>query len=105
MGKNGVGKADSRGKIVWGRRFWQKAILTALARHRVASEPAVLRRSMQLAFQRRWWSLLSVALHNSIATALDPTLDIAEGTFPVASAIDVWVRDPPAVSSLPARGA
>ena len=46
-----------------------------------------------------------VALHNSIATALDPTLDIAEGTFPVASAIDVWVRDPPAVSSLPARGA
>ena len=44
-------------------------------------------------------------LHNSIATALDPTLDIAEGTFPVASAIDVWVRDPPAVSSLPARGA
>ena len=80
-------------------------LVTALARHRAASEPAVLRRSMQLAFQRRWWSLLSVALHNSIATALDPTLDIAEGTFPVASAIDVWVRDPPAVSSLPARGA
>ena len=80
-------------------------LVTALARHRAASAPAVLRRSMQLAFQRRWWSLLSVALHNSIATALDPTLDIAEGTFPVASAIDVWVRDPPAVSSLPARGA
>ena len=80
-------------------------LVTALARYRAASEPAVLRRSMQLAFQRRWWSLLSVALHNSIATALDPTLDIAEDTFPVASAIDVWVRDPPAVSSLPARGA
>ena len=78
---------------------------TALARHRAASEPAVLRRSMQLAFQRRWSNFLSVALHNSIATALDPTLDIAEGTFPVASAIDVCVRDPPAVSSLPARGA
>ena len=42
---------------------------------------------------------------STIATALDPTLDIAEGTFPVASAIDVWVRDPPAVSSFPARGA
>ena len=40
-----------------------------------------------------------MALHNSIATALDPTLDIAEGTFPVASAIDVWVRDPPAVTA------
>ena len=35
--------------------------------------------------------------------ALDPTLDIAEGTLPVASAIDIWVRDPSAVSSLPAR--
>ena len=34
-----------------------------------------------------------------MATALDPYLDIAEGTFPVASAIDGWVRDPPAVSS------
>ncbi len=32
-------------------------------------------------------------------------LDIAEGSFPIASAIDVWVRDPPAVSTLPARGA
>ena len=80
-------------------------LVTALARHRAASEPAVLRRSMQLSYQRRWWSILSVALHNSIATALDPTLDIAEGTFPVASAFDVWIRDPPAVSSLPARGA
>ena len=28
-----------------------------------------------------------------------------DSSFPVASAIDVWVRDPPAVSSLPARGA
>ena len=74
-------------------------LVTALARYRAESEPAVLRRSMQLAYQRRWWSLLSVALHNSIAAALDPSLDVAEGTFPVASAIDVWVRDPPAVSS------
>ena len=80
-------------------------LVTALARHRAASEPAILRRSMQLAYQRRWWSLLPMALHNSIAAATDPSLDSAEGTFPVASAIDVWVRDPPAVSSLPARGA
>ena len=93
--------------LVWPKfaDFFCIHLVTALARYRAASEPPVLRRSMQLAFQRRWWSLLSVALHNSIATALDPTLDIAEGTFPVASAIDVWVRDPPAVSSLPARGA
>ena len=38
-----------------------------------------------------------MALHNSIAAALDPSLDIADRTFPMASAIDVWVRDPPAV--------
>ena len=45
-------------------------------------------------------SFLSAALlRNSIAAALDPTLDVAEGTVPVASAIDVWAWDPPAVSS------
>ena len=37
--------------------------------------------------------------------ALDPSLDIAEGTFAVVSAIDVCVRDSQAVSSLTARGA
>ena len=76
-----------------------------LARYRASSEPPALQRSLQLAFQRRWWSLLSSALHTSIAAALDPSLDIAEGSFPIASAIDVWVRDPPAVSALPARSA
>ena len=76
-----------------------------LARYRAASELPALQRSMQLAYQRRWWSLLSSALHKSIAAALDPSLDIAEGSFPIATAIDVWVRDPPAVSALPARGA
>ena len=39
-------------------------LVTALARHRAASEPAVLRRPMHLAFRRRWWSLFSVAVHN-----------------------------------------
>ena len=54
----------------------------------------------ELAFLRRWWSLLSVALHDSIAAALDPSLDVAEGLFPVADAIDVWARDPPHTSVL-----
>ena len=44
---------------------------------------------MRLAFFRRWWGLLSVALHDSIAAALDPSLDVAEGFFLVADAIDV----------------
>jgi len=49
--------------------------------------------SFWVTFQK--WALL----------ALDPSFDIGEGSFPIASAIDVWVRDPPAVSALPARGA
>ena len=75
-------------------------LLRELAKFRAESEPAILRRSMQTAFLRRWWSLLSVALHDSIAAALDPSLDVVDGLFPLAEAIDVWVRDPPHVSSL-----
>ena len=41
----------------------------------------------------------------SIAAALDPSLDVVDGAFPVASAIDIWARDPPAVSAVPARNA
>ena len=75
-------------------------LLRELARFRAESEPPLLRRSMELAFLRRWWSLLSVALHDSIAAALDPSLDVAEGLFPVADAIDVWAREPPHTSVL-----
>ena len=80
-------------------------LVRGLARYRASSEPVVLRRSMQLAYQRRWWSLLSSALHKSIAAVLDPSLDVVDGAFPVASAIDIWARDPPAVRTLPARSA
>ena len=75
-------------------------LLRELAKYRAESEPALLRRSMQTAFLRRWWSLLSVALHDSIAAALDPSLDVVDGMFPIANAIDVWVRDPPPTSAL-----
>ena len=61
-----------------------------LARYRASSEPPALKRSLQLAFQRRWWSLLSSALHNSIAAALDPCFNVGAGILPVASAIDFW---------------
>ena len=75
-------------------------LLRELARFRAASEPPLLRRSMQAAFLRRWWSLLSVALHDSIAAALDPSLDVVEGVFPILDAVDVWARDPPLVSAI-----
>ena len=42
---------------------------------------------------------------SQIAAALDPSFDVVAGAFPVASGIDIWVRDPPAVSALPARSA
>ncbi len=71
-----------------------------LARFRAESEPALLRRSYQLAFTRRWWSLLSVALHNSISESLDPDLDVSACVFPVADAVDVWMRDPGDFSAL-----
>ena len=76
-----------------------------LARYRASSEPVVLRRSMQLAYQRRWWRHLLSALHKSIAAALNPSSGVVKGAFPVASAIDIWVRDLPTVSTLPARSA
>ena len=45
------------------------------------------------------------ALHKSIAAALDSSFDVVDEAFPVASAIDIWARDPPAVNTLPARSA
>ena len=34
------------------------------------------------------------------AAALDPSIDVVDGVFPLADAIDVWVQDPPSVSAL-----
>ena len=45
------------------------------------------------------------ACFEALAAALDPSLDVVDGAFPVASAIDIWARDPPAVRTLPARSA
>ena len=45
------------------------------------------------------------ALHKSIAAGLDPSFDVVDEAFPVASAIDIWARNPPAVSTLPAPSA
>ena len=71
---------------------------TALLLRRSLAPVDATRRSMT-------WSLLSSALHKSIAAALDPSFDVVDEAFPVASAIDIWARDPPAVSTLPARSA
>ena len=79
-------------------------LIRELANFRAESESELLRNSVRLAYHRRWWSLLSTALHLSIACALDPSVDLAFGVFPQADAIDIWARDPPDVSSLGYRG-
>ena len=43
------------------------ALIRDYARFRMSAEPELLRNSMRLAFLRRCWSLLSNALHVSIA--------------------------------------
>ena len=95
-----AGGGERIGERLVDRRHDCVRLLRELERFRAASEPPLLRRSMQLAFLRRWRSLLSIALHDSIALALDPSLDVVDGLFPISDAVDVWARDPPLVSAL-----
>ena len=78
-------------------------VIRLLARHKAEAEPPLLRQSYRLAYERRWWGLLSVALHESVAASLDPTASVSEQSFPVVDSIDIWLRDAPAVSLLGAR--
>ena len=75
-------------------------VVKDLVKLKVAPLHPLLRRSAALAYTRRWWSLLSVALHNSISESLDPELDVSACVFPVADAVDVWMRDPGDFSAL-----
>ena len=71
-----------------------------LERFRAFSEPEILRNSMGLSYLRRWWRLLSTALHGSTACALDPSVEFAFGIFPASDAIDIWACGPPEINSL-----
>ena len=78
-------------------------LVRKLAWHKVEREPILLRQSYRNALQRRWWGLLSVALHDAVAASLDPGDVVAESAFPPMDLIDLWVRDPPPVSALGPR--
>ena len=70
----------------------------ALVLRHAQSQPAVLRRSVELALTRRWWSVLAIARDEAIAASLDPADVVDErGLAPVAP-LDVWLRDPPGPS-------
>ena len=74
-------------------------LVRRLAWHRVECEPILLRQSYRQALLKRWWGLLSVALHEAVASSLDPGDVVTETAFPPIDLIDLWVRDPPPVST------
>ena len=74
-------------------------LVRCLAWHKVEREPMLLRQSYRLALLRRWWGLLSVALHEAVAASLDPGDVVLESAFPPVDMVDLWVRDPPSVST------
>ena len=77
-----------------------RGLIAQLVTTRTQTVHPLLRRAAKLAYHRRWWSLLSTALHVSIACAIDPSVDVSFGVFPLADAVDIWARDPPEISSL-----
>jgi len=92
-----------------GGRWHSSARLTVarLARARTLTGPPLLRQSAALAYARRWWSHLAVALQHTVATFLldEPGLAAAPGAGPEPPLGDVLMEAvvPPAISRLPAR--
>ena len=59
-------------------------MVSRLVRTRVATVTPLLRRAAALAFSRRWWSLLAVALQRTVASSLldEPGMGGAPGAGP-----------------------
>ena len=81
-----------------------RAVMARLIHSRTQSVPPILRRAAALAYHRRWWSLLSVALQHTVTTCLmdNPGLAAAPGAGPEPPLADVLHEaiDPPAFSRL-----
>ena len=75
------------------------SFVRALVRHKTEMLPLLLRRSYAIGYQRRWWGLLSVALHESVAASLDPSDVVTEMAPPTIEPLDVWMRDEPLIST------
>ena len=65
-----------------------QVVVARLINTRTHSAPPVLRRAVALAYHRRRWGMLSVALQHTVTTCLldDPGLVAAPGAGPGASA-------------------
>ena len=61
-----------------------RSMVSRLVASRAQTVPPLLRRSAALAYHRRWWSLLPVALQHTVATSLldHPGLGCAPGAGP-----------------------
>ena len=85
-----------------------RGMVARLVQTKTQTVPPLLRRAAALAYHRRWWSLLSVALQHTVAVSLldRPGMGCAPGAGPAPSLGDVLHGAPefPAVSRLPGRG-
>ena len=85
-----------------------RGVVSRLIHTRTHSVPPFLRRAAALAYHRRWWGMLSVALQHTVTTCLldDPGLAATPGAGPEPPLADVLhdAIDPPAFRWLPPRG-
>ena len=90
-------------------------LLSELVRAHCAGTTPILRRRLELGWQRRWWSLLSVAVQVAVAASIVPTApQFAEGpdSLPAwrraghdhVSLLEAEHEQPGEVSRLPLRG-
>ncbi len=74
-------------------------LVRELCRDRVARVPLVIRRSLRLAWHRRWWGILSIAVQGAVAFSVGCTaLPGLDRDAPDASEVLVARGEPPLVS-------
>ena len=85
-----------------------RGMVSRLVHTRTQTVHPILRRAAALAYTRRWWSLLSVALQHTVAMSLldKPGMGGAPGAGPAPFLGDVlhMAQEYPAFSRLPLRG-
>jgi len=80
-------------------------LIRELCRERVARVPLVIRRSLRLAWHRRWWGILSIAVQGAVAFSVGCTaLPGLDRDVPDASEVLVARGEPPVVSRMGLSG-
>ena len=81
-------------------------LVSTLIRHKTQQVPRLLRRAAALGYQRRWWSILSVAAQTALADTLMPSYvympnNRVSHEAPLLSEVLALASDPPVPSRLP----